>query len=163
MRKSSVCTLTALNPGFGGTWDILWIFFGYGTFIMLQKKSFGKKINNFIHGFKSAILAGLKNWQNGTFETEHEIQKILWPKDFVWSIMKEVPCPKNIHNMSQGHQIFSKRTHNISKIGFLWIPSKPGKQNSKVPFLLMFNIVKKTVCSGSMLTVIQGSMVQKSP
>ena len=38
MRKSSVCTLADLNPGFGGPWDMLWIFLGYGTFIMLQKK-----------------------------------------------------------------------------------------------------------------------------
>ena len=44
LRKSSVCTLTDLNPGFGGPWDILWIFLGYGPFIMLQKKSFGRNI-----------------------------------------------------------------------------------------------------------------------
>ena len=35
----------------------------YGTFIMLQKKSL-----NLMHGFKSAILAKLKNCQNGTFD-----------------------------------------------------------------------------------------------
>jgi hypothetical protein len=33
-----------------------------------------------MHGFKSAILAKLKNYQNGTFEPVHEIQKIFWPK-----------------------------------------------------------------------------------
>ena len=26
LRKVSVCTLTDLNPGFDGPWDILWIF-----------------------------------------------------------------------------------------------------------------------------------------
>jgi hypothetical protein len=35
--------LTDLNPGFGGPWDMLWTFIGYGTFIMVQNKSFGKK------------------------------------------------------------------------------------------------------------------------
>ena len=43
LRKSSVCTLTDLNPVFGKPWDMLWLFFGFGTFIMLQKKSFGQK------------------------------------------------------------------------------------------------------------------------
>ena len=37
LRKSQLSTLTNLNPGFGGPWDIL------GIFIMLQKKSFGQK------------------------------------------------------------------------------------------------------------------------
>ena len=48
---------------------------------MPQKKSFGKKkILNFMHGFKSAILAEWKNCQNGTFEPVHEIQKIFGQK-----------------------------------------------------------------------------------
>ena len=38
MRKVSVCTLTDLNPGFGGSWNKLWIFF-----VMPQKKSFDQK------------------------------------------------------------------------------------------------------------------------
>ena len=42
LRNSLVCTLTDLNPRFGGPWDnMLLIFLGYGTFIMLQK-SFGQ-------------------------------------------------------------------------------------------------------------------------
>ena len=28
-----------------------------------------------MHGFKTAILEKLKNWQNGTFESMHEIYK----------------------------------------------------------------------------------------
>ena len=39
-----------------------------------------KKISNFMHGFKSAILAKLKNCQNGTFEPGHEIQKFFGQK-----------------------------------------------------------------------------------
>ena len=43
---------------------------------MPQKKSFGqKKFLNFMHGFKSAILAIFHFCQNGTFEPMHEIQK----------------------------------------------------------------------------------------
>ena len=41
-----------------------------------------------MHGFKSAILAKMKNCQNGTFEPVHEIQNFFWPKVFFWSIMK---------------------------------------------------------------------------
>ena len=54
-----------------------------------------------MHGFKSAILAKMKNCQNGTFEPVHEIQKIFWPKAFFWSIMK-MAIRKFFHNMSQG-------------------------------------------------------------
>ena len=41
-----------------------------------------------MHRFKSAILAKMKNCQNGTFEPVHEIQKFFWPKAFFWNIMK---------------------------------------------------------------------------
>ena len=41
-----------------------------------------------MHGFKSAILAKMKNSQNGTFEPVHEIQNFFWLKLFFWSIMK---------------------------------------------------------------------------
>ena len=47
-----------------------------------------KKILNIMHGFKSAILAKMKNCQNSTFEPVHEIQNFFWPKTFFWSIMK---------------------------------------------------------------------------
>ena len=86
-----------------------------------------KKISNFTHGFKSAILAIFPFSQNGSFE----IQKLFWPKGFFWGIMK-VPYTKNIHNLfSRVCQIqdlgqskcklrlFSKRTHGISKILFI--------------------------------------------
>jgi hypothetical protein len=33
-------------------------------------------------GFRSAILTIFQFWQNGTFELEHEIQKLFWPNDF---------------------------------------------------------------------------------
>ena len=42
-RKSPFCTFSCINPGFGGPWGMLWIFFLNGTFIMLQKNTFGQK------------------------------------------------------------------------------------------------------------------------
>jgi cadmium resistance protein CadD (predicted permease) len=42
------------------SWDMLWIFLGYGTIIMLEKKSFGQII----------------------FDAMHEIKKKNLPKDF---------------------------------------------------------------------------------
>ena len=54
-----------------------------------------------MHGFKSAILAKMKNCQNGTFEPVHEIQNFFRPKAFFWSIMK-MAIRKFFHNMSQG-------------------------------------------------------------
>ena len=55
---------------------------------MPQKKSFGQKIFlNFMHGFKSAILAEWKNYQNVEIVIKmapvHEIQKSFWQKYFV--------------------------------------------------------------------------------
>ena len=51
--------------------------------------------------FKSAILPELKNCQNGTFEPVHGIQKLFWPKDFFWSVLK-MKFTRNIPNMPQG-------------------------------------------------------------
>ena len=79
LRKVSDCTLPDLNPGVGRPCNKLGTFFVYDTFIIPQKKSFGKKMLNFMHGF---ILAEWKNCQNGTFDPVHEIQNKRWPKDF---------------------------------------------------------------------------------
>ena len=98
MRKVSICTLTDLNPGFGGPWRKLWIFFVNGTFIMHQKKSFGQKkfwisctgskvpFWQFFHSAKMALL---------------NLCMKFCPKDFFWGTMK-VPFTKNIHNLFQG-------------------------------------------------------------
>ena len=97
-----------------------------------------------MHGFKSAILAIFPFCQNGTCEPVHEIQIFFWPKDFFWGIMK-VPYTKYTHNLferlptpefrSVKVQIVSffktdsQDFKNYFYLGFLWIPSKPGKQN----------------------------------
>ena len=54
-----------------------------------------------MHGVKSAILAKMKNCQNGTFEPVHEIQNYFWPKPFFWNIMK-MAIGNFFRNMSQG-------------------------------------------------------------
>ena len=99
---------------------------------------------NFMHGFKSAILAIFQFWQNGTFEPVHEIWNFFWPKAFFWSIMK-MAIRKNIHNMPQGPsnpgfmqekvqkwdflKKPSRELKNYFCFRFLWIPWTPGRVN----------------------------------
>ena len=83
--------------------------------------------------------------------------KKFWPKDFFWTIMI-APYPKNIHNMFQGRpkpgsakvqsETFLKKDSqhfkNSWQFGFLWIYTQQAwKANWKVPFLMIFIIVKK--------------------
>ena len=117
-----------------------------------------KKILNFIHWFKSAILEKLKNCQNGTFEPVHEIRKFFWPKVFFWSIMK-VPFRKNIHNMPQGPPNPGFMQEKVQKgdflkkpsrelnffccFRFLWISRRPGTLNWKWLVFLLSKILYK--------------------
>ena len=55
-RKSSFCTFSCINPGFGGPWGMLWIFFLNGTFIMLQMNIFGQKKFS-PRGFQTFLIA----------------------------------------------------------------------------------------------------------
>ena len=57
-RKSPFCTFSCINPGFGGPWGMLWIFFLIGIFIMLQKNTFGQKNFKF-----HALVPFWKNWK----------------------------------------------------------------------------------------------------
>jgi hypothetical protein len=114
-------------------------------FIMLQKNALGqKKKLNFMHGFKSAILAIFQFCQNGTFEPVHEIQKNFGPKALFWSNMK-MTIRKNFHKMSQGPpnpgfmqkkvqkgdflKKPSRKLKNYFCFRFLWIPRTPGRVN----------------------------------
>ena len=130
LRKSPFCTFFCINPGFGEPWDKIWIFFLYCHLHNASKECFWPNFFlNFMHRFKSAILAIFTFCQNGTFEPVHEIQKFFLPKDFFWGI-KKVPFTKNIHNFFKGPsnqgfrsikfklRLFSKRTNRISKILF---------------------------------------------
>ena len=53
--------------------------------------SWPKDFLNFMQRFKSAILASFQFWQNGTFETLHEIQKFFCPKEALrrWHLQKK--------------------------------------------------------------------------
>jgi hypothetical protein len=64
LRKSQFFTLTDLNHGLGGPWDMLGIFFVNVFLKKNSKEVFRPKKNlNSMHGFKSAILPELKNCQ----------------------------------------------------------------------------------------------------
>ena len=112
-----------------------------------------------MHGFKSAILAKMKNCQNGTFEPVHEIQNFFWPKAFFWSIMK-MAIRKNIHNLSRGPpnpgftqekvqkgDFLKKPLRELKKksgFRFLWISWRPGTLNwERVVFLLSKILYRK--------------------
>ena len=94
-----------------------------------------------MHGLKSAILAKMKNSQNGTFEPVHEIRNFFWPKLFFWSIMK-MAIRKFFRIMPQGPPNPGFMQEKVQKGDFLkkpsgklkfffcfrfeWIPWRPG-------------------------------------
>ena len=103
-----------------------------------------KKFLNFMHGFKSAILAKMKNCQNGTFEPVHEIQNFFWPKVFFWSIMKMAirkffcimtqgpPNPGFMQGKVQKGDFLKKPSRKLKfffSFRFEWIPQRPGTLN----------------------------------
>ena len=61
LRKSQFSTLNYLNPRFGGSWDMLGIFFVNVIFIMLQKKSFDQK--NFWISCTGSKMPFCQNWK----------------------------------------------------------------------------------------------------
>ena len=71
-KKSPFCTFSCINPGFGGSWHMLWICYGYFFLLSFSYRFKSQKNSNFMHGFKSAILEKLKNCQNGTFQPMHD-------------------------------------------------------------------------------------------
>ena len=106
--------------------------FSYSPFHNASKECFWpKKTLNFMHSFKSAILAEWKNCQNGTFEPVHEIQiffcqktsfEALW-KCHLQKIFITFSRVHQIQDLSQSKyklRLFSKRTHRISKILFIY-------------------------------------------
>ena len=144
LRKSQFSKLRYLNPGFGGPWDMLGIFFVNVIFITLQKKSFGQKKFEFhaqvqkCHFGNFSILAKwhfwTRAWNSNFFLAERLLLKCY-----------KVTFSKNICNMSQGppnpgfrsvrveNWDFLKKDSqdfkNSFRFGFLWIPSKTWEQN----------------------------------
>ena len=96
-----------------------------------SKEVFWPKIFlNFMHGFKSAILAIFTFCQNGTFEPVHEIQIFFGQKTSFEALWKchllklFVTCSRvcQIQDLGQSKcklRLFSKRIHGISKILFI--------------------------------------------
>ena len=114
--------------------------FSYHHFHNASKECFWPKIFlNFMHGFKSAILAKMKNCQNGTFEPVHGIQNFLGPKDFFWSVMK-MTFTKNIPNMSQGPPNPGFRYLNLENWDFLKKDSQDFKNSFQFGFLSISKI-----------------------
>ena len=98
-------------------------YFSYWHIHNASKEYFwSKKISNFMHRFKSAILAIFQFFQNGTFEPVHEIWNFFWPKVFFWSIMR-MPIRKNIHNMPQGSPNSGFMQEKVQKGDFLIKPT----------------------------------------
>ena len=60
-RKSPFCTFSCINPGFNEPWGLLWIYFLNGTFIMLQKNTFGQK--KFRISCTGSKVPFWKNWK----------------------------------------------------------------------------------------------------
>ena len=61
LKKYQFSTLADLNPGFGGTWDMLGIYSLIVIFIILQNKSFCQIFFlNFTHNIKSPNLPQIK-------------------------------------------------------------------------------------------------------
>ena len=131
-----------------------------------------------MHRFKSAILAKLKNCQNGTFEPVHEIQNFFWPKAFFWSIMK-MGIRKNIHNLSQvppnpgfmqekvQNGAFLKKDSRelifFSCFRFLWISRRPGTQNWERVVFCHLKTYAGSVCLYVLLNLLRNHSINIMP
>ena len=135
--------------------------FSYCHFHNASKECFRAKNSNFMHGFKSAILAIFQFCQSGTFEPVLDTWNFFWSKAFFWYIMK-MAIRKNIHNMHQGppnpgfrsvkvqnDTFFKKDSRELfffSCFRFLLISRRPGTLNwERVVFLPSKNLCRKCV------------------
>ena len=131
LKKVSICTLTDLNPGFGGPWNKLQIILVNGTFIMPQKKSFGQKnfwisctgskvpFWQFLHFAKMALLNPCMKFKN--FFGQKTSFEALW-KCHLLKLFVTSSRVRQIQYLGQSKYklaLFSKRTHGISKILFI--------------------------------------------
>ena len=139
LRKSQFCTLTDLNPGFGGPLDMLGIFLvNYYLHNALKEVFRPKKIWilntsskvpfwQFFNSGKMAVLNPCMKFKN-YFGRKTSFES-LWR----WHLLKiSLTCPKvrQIQNLGQSeYKKDSQDFKNYFQLGFLWIPSKTGKQN----------------------------------
>ena len=129
-RKSPFCTFSCINPGFGGPWDKLWLFFLVPIFIMLQKNAFGRKIFwisctgskvpfwQFFIFAKMALLNPCMKFK--FFFAQKASFEALW-KCHLLKIFITFSKVRQIQDLGQSKyklRLSSKRTHRISKILF---------------------------------------------
>ena len=130
LRKSQFSKMRYLNPGFGGPWDMLGIFFVNVIFITLQKKSFGQK--NFWIPDMGSKVPFCQNWKIAKMALLNPCKKFkiffgqktsfeaLW-KCHLQKIFITFSRVCQIQDLGQSKyklRLFSKRTHGISKILF---------------------------------------------
>ena len=121
MRKVSVCTLTDLNPGFGGPWNKLWIFFVYGTFIMPQKKSWILCTGSKVPFWQNGKITKWHFW-NCAFFGQKTSFEALWKCNFqkIFITCSRICQIQDLGLSKYKLKLFSKRTHGISKILFIY-------------------------------------------
>ena len=118
-RKSPFCTFSCINPGFGRPWDKLWIFFSYCHFYNTSKGCFWPKtFLNFMHRFKSAILAIfhfcilLEHYENGDKKNSQGLpnpgfmQEKVQKGDFLW-------CPMMKKKFNPFFRFYTSRVHDF--------------------------------------------------
>ena len=127
------------------------IFFEFHA--QVQKCHFGNfsilpKWHCWTHAWNSKICFGQKTsfeafWKCHIQEIFITFSRVRQIQDLGWSKYKL--------------RLFLKRTfrefENSFNSGFLWIPSKPGKQNWKLPFFWVFIIVKKQCDTPNIYTI----------
>ena len=119
-RKSPFCTFSWINPGFGGPWDKLWIFFLIPIFIMLQKLPkwhFWTCAWNSKNFLAKSIL--LKHYENGD-------------KKFFHNMSQGLPNPGFMQEKVQKGDFLKKPTRKLKFFccfRFLWISRRPGTLN----------------------------------
>ena len=125
-RKSPFCTFSCINPGFGGPWDKLWIFF---LIPIASKECFWpKKIWISYTGSKVPFWQNWKIAKMALLNLCMKFKFFFWPKAFFWSIMK-MGIRKNIHNLSAKSRIYAGKS---TKRGF----SKKGL--ARITFFFLF-------------------------
>ena len=91
LRKSQFSILTDLNPGFGGPWNMLGIFFVNVVYITSKEVFWPKKVLNSIHGFKSAIC---QNWKITKIQSRASLWR--WAQSYRYYCYKWIAMTLNL-------------------------------------------------------------------
>ena len=125
LKKVSICTLTDLNPGFGGPWNKLQIILVSGTFIMpqsletptylrVEKKNSFERITDHVHSKK--LNSPLERKSFGFFsEKKSEIFTWWWPYDERQSWWPRSTCKWSLVQPSKNSK-FSNQAHDAQHV-----------------------------------------------